>query len=340
MSIPYFAFYPKDWLADTGHLSYEERGVYFDLLCHMWVRADASCSLPADDQFLANLLHLPLAKWRKLRTTLIGGPAPVLVVLDGQVVNKRLAQEFAIAQQKSAKATHSARARWQPPDPGADIVPEHTERNANGYAMGYADALPTVCYPDTDKESDKEIDHPNPLDRTNPPSTAPTAQACEDVPPSNTQAITVPVDNFTPFAARCWDAYPARKGKKLHKADFIRRLRAIPSRDWDGVEAAITHYAASSQVQRGFAEDPHRFLAHWDEWQEPEAPDVTERETTRERSRYESPAERRERETFESIASIYGTPAGAYGGHRQEPAALPDGSPDARVIEFDRRRVG
>lgn len=112
-----------------------------------------------------------------------------------------------------------------------------------------------------------------PKESTNPRSTAPAAPACEDPRTPDKQETTIPVDNFTPFAARCWTAYPPRNGKKLHKADFLRRLKAIPSRDWDDVEVAIGHYAGSAQVLRGFAEDPHRFLTHWQDWIEPETPE-------------------------------------------------------------------
>lgn len=195
MSIPYFAFYPKDWLADTGHLSYEERGVYFDLLCHMWIRSENECGLPDNDQFLANLLGVPISKWRKLRAVLVNGVAPVLTANEGRISSKRLAQEFAIAKQKSDKAAQSARTRWQPTEPPPSIPPPHTERNAdasaNGYAMGYADALPTdlqsQCYPDKDKELDLDVEippTPQPATPPQPEAAATAARATDPIQPS------------------------------------------------------------------------------------------------------------------------------------------------------------
>lgn len=162
----------------------------------------------------------------------------------------------------------------------------------NGYTNGVSQPTDTPLVTGAPYRSHPVQDKPKEKDRTNPPSIAPTAPACEETRPANQAMATVPVDNFAPFAARCWAAYPARKGKKLHKADFMRRLKAVPSRDWDAVETAITHYAASSQVLRGFAEDPHRFLTHWEDWQEPEAPD-TEGSSGHDRPLYQTADERR-----------------------------------------------
>lgn len=78
------------------------------------------------------------------------------------------------------------------------------------------------------------------------------------------------VDNFTPWAKACWDAYPARNGKKLHKAEFVRALKAAPVSQQDRIMGAIVNYAASSQAVRGYAEDPHRFMRHWQDWEQPE----------------------------------------------------------------------
>lgn len=59
---------------------------------------------------------------------------------------------------------------------------------------------------------------------------------------------------------------------------------------------------------------------------------------SRERSRYESPAERKEREWLESFA--YRTGSADQGRDTGQPPALPGGAVDARIIELDSRRVG
>lgn len=61
-------------------------------------------------------------------------------------------------------------------------------------------------------------------------------------------------------------------------------------------------------------------------------------ETTRERSRYESPAERKEREWLESFS--YRTRDPDSGWDSGQPPALPGGTSYGEVIELDSRRVG
>jgi hypothetical protein len=90
------------------------------------------------------------------------------------------------------------------------------------------------------------------------------------VPPMVVPAPPKPVDNFTPWFALLWTAYPARRGKKLHKGEACAIARKIPARDWDRVTAAVQNYAASDQGRKGIVEDMHRFLRHWQDWETPE----------------------------------------------------------------------
>ena len=79
-----------------------------------------------------------------------------------------------------------------------------------------------------------------------------------------------PVDNFSPWFAAVWAAYPVRRGKKLHKAEAQVVARKISVADWDRVLIAVEHYAASDQGRKGIVEDAHRFLRHWGDWETPE----------------------------------------------------------------------
>lgn len=58
MKSPAFQFYPKDWLSSTdiSLMTPEQEGAYIRLICHMW--DDEDCSLPDDDQKLAQLSRL------------------------------------------------------------------------------------------------------------------------------------------------------------------------------------------------------------------------------------------------------------------------------------------
>jgi len=55
---PAFQFYPKDWFSSRNvrRMTLEQRGGYWELLCHEWLEDD--CSLPDDDDELAFLSGL------------------------------------------------------------------------------------------------------------------------------------------------------------------------------------------------------------------------------------------------------------------------------------------
>lgn len=196
MNIPYFSFYPQDWLADpkVQQLEYEEKGVYFELLCRMWTYGD-NCTLPDDDRFMCRLLKLRPAKWKKLRAVLVDGVAPVLQVKDGKLFNRRLFAEYTKALQKSRKAAEAARSRWDEPETpepeeervgdekplknckvdhdgdqneGGMVSPDELKKrggkNSNDQLEGKssdANALPTdmrtQCYTDPDTDPDKDL---------------------------------------------------------------------------------------------------------------------------------------------------------------------------------------
>lgn len=148
----------------------------------------------------------------------------------------------------------------EPPPPGAVTPPPADAEACN------APVTPGNAY-----TQNREYTEQIRSDQIAPPVSPPALPVVACAAPAARSTGPPAVDNFAPFAERCWAAYPARHGKKLHKADFLRRLKALPSRDWDGVEAAIGHYAASSTAARGYAEDPHRFLTHWQDWATPES---------------------------------------------------------------------
>jgi len=53
---PAFQFYPKDWFSDSNvrSMSYEEKGIYIDLILTCWIDG----TIPADEDEILNLLHL------------------------------------------------------------------------------------------------------------------------------------------------------------------------------------------------------------------------------------------------------------------------------------------
>lgn len=63
---PWLAFYPKDYLADTLHLTAAEHGAYLLLLCHYWVHG----SLPSDEAMLQRVARLSAPEWAGSRDAL------------------------------------------------------------------------------------------------------------------------------------------------------------------------------------------------------------------------------------------------------------------------------
>lgn len=108
--MPEFASLPlftDAYLADAGHLSFEEHGRYLLLLIHMW--RSPGCRLPDDDAWLA----------RKFNTTEIiikNTMRPLVVEFmsthDGWITQKRLQKEWEWCQAKRNKNKKAAETKW------------------------------------------------------------------------------------------------------------------------------------------------------------------------------------------------------------------------------------
>jgi uncharacterized protein YdaU (DUF1376 family) len=251
MKLPYFNYYPRDWIADTRHLTFEQRGVYHDLLCFMWIYGE-DCSLPDEPKTICGLLNLAPAKWRAIRAVLVEGFAPVLRSVHGRLVSKRLQEEFDKANKKSKVRQDAANARWhnpdEPPADDANAMQMHPVSNAFAYAKPMhpeAEAYTEVL---TRREEVKQTSAP---------------RASKPAPE---------VDNFTPFAEEVWAIYPDRNGKKLNKKKFVAMLRSVPARDWDAVLIGVQNFSTSRQAVQGYAPDAFRWVRDetWRDWQTPE----------------------------------------------------------------------
>lgn len=98
--LPYAPFYFSDWLGDTKvrRMSYEERGVYFELLANSWQEP-----LPADLDEIAHLLGLTRRRfdaiWKKVGACWVSDG-------NGSLLNPRLERERA---KQEAKRTAGKR---------------------------------------------------------------------------------------------------------------------------------------------------------------------------------------------------------------------------------------
>lgn len=94
MSTPFMQLYVADYLGDTRHLTTEQHGAYMLLLMTMW---RAGGDLADDDEKLARIVCLTVARWRKIKADVIN----LLIVENGRVTQKRLTAELEKASKKS-----------------------------------------------------------------------------------------------------------------------------------------------------------------------------------------------------------------------------------------------
>jgi uncharacterized protein YdaU (DUF1376 family) len=85
MKTPAFQFYPSDWLSDfhVRAMTYEQRGIYIDMLCLMWGEQD--CMLPDDLTVLERMLNVP--------STTLEIIMQRFQKKDGKIFSKRLLEE-------------------------------------------------------------------------------------------------------------------------------------------------------------------------------------------------------------------------------------------------------
>lgn len=95
-SIPYFPFYPADYLADTAHLSTEQHGAYLLLLITAWSRGGR---LPADHQKLARIARVNARRWH-----IISEDVLAFFEVDGdEIYSPRMVRDYKKAVSKSEK---------------------------------------------------------------------------------------------------------------------------------------------------------------------------------------------------------------------------------------------
>lgn len=94
------------YLADTQHLTLEEHGAYFKLLLCAWRSTPAR--LPADDKRIATMLGISAGKWGKLKPAVMA----FWTLTESGWEQKRLTKERKFVDEKIAKNTSAANARW------------------------------------------------------------------------------------------------------------------------------------------------------------------------------------------------------------------------------------
>lgn len=95
---PWLAFYPKDWLADTLHLTAIEQGAYLLLLCHYWVHG----GLPQDEAMLQRIARLSPDEWSLYRPNLVA-------FFKAGWVHSRIEREMIQSREKHERRVNSGR---------------------------------------------------------------------------------------------------------------------------------------------------------------------------------------------------------------------------------------
>lgn len=111
---PSFQFYPKDWLADKKViiLNYEEKGIYFEMLCHMWNDSENQCSIENNTEILRKILHISTKKTQKILKIFMQPGLELFKVEGNMLVSKRLSEEKEKQKQTSIKRQEAANKRW------------------------------------------------------------------------------------------------------------------------------------------------------------------------------------------------------------------------------------
>ena len=203
----YYEHHLGDYLRDTAHLSMLEDGAYRRLLDAYYIREQP---LPLQPRDVFRLVRASSKQDREavetvLREFFTEGP-------DGWF-HSRCHREIERFQDKQRKAKASAEARWA-------NRPQQTERNANAYADGHANASPNAMRthsegnaprarpqtPDTRHQTPDTSDAPTPLRSVgaHTPSLRSGSPGVENAPPAPRakRAASEP-----PVTAATWDAY-------------------------------------------------------------------------------------------------------------------------------------
>lgn len=105
---PAMPLWTDAYLADTGHLSYEEHGYYLMILMHMW--RNPGCRFPADDEWLRRKFRLCEADFNKTLKPLL----KEFCQCDGNWwTQKKLQKVWKQVQESCLKQSGRAKLRWE-----------------------------------------------------------------------------------------------------------------------------------------------------------------------------------------------------------------------------------
>jgi uncharacterized protein YdaU (DUF1376 family) len=135
-------WYVADYLADTTHLSTERHGAYCLMLMAAWKRGG---TLPKDDQQLAEVTKLGMAKWRASKDVLL----ELFKDTGTHYAHKRVTEEWhkaqAISEKKAVAGSKGGTKKQQnrSDEGGSGVAEPVAKQVANGVADAIAEAKQT-----------------------------------------------------------------------------------------------------------------------------------------------------------------------------------------------------
>ncbi len=104
--MPWLKFWPTNFMMDTQHLSFAQKGVHIDLICHAWRRLNIA--LPNDDDWIRRRLGVDDEQYRREVLPVLEEFWPV----EGDDrVNQTLRDEYADALARAEKSRRAANIR-------------------------------------------------------------------------------------------------------------------------------------------------------------------------------------------------------------------------------------
>ena len=102
---PFMQVVVADFVADTTHMSTEEVGAYWRILCAMWLHG---AKLPAVEKELATIAGLTPTRWGQVRERV----TRPLTFSGGYWTQKKMTERWDKIEKIKVKRAHAAKKRW------------------------------------------------------------------------------------------------------------------------------------------------------------------------------------------------------------------------------------
>jgi uncharacterized protein YdaU (DUF1376 family) len=218
VSLPYFNLYPRDFEADTSHLSLEEDGAYNRLLRLCWMSPE--CSLPDDDAWIMRRMRVDEATYDRVVRPLI---SEFFSRKSGRVSNPRLSKEFSTSTEKHGRRVSAGKA-------GGEAKARKTKEIAPSNAV--ANPYQPEPEPEPDKSSEANASGADAPPAADPVDPADPAKAVFDAGVRVLGGCGVPERQARSFIGKLRKANPGQDGQILSAIMDCGRAGAVDPIPW------------------------------------------------------------------------------------------------------------